>query len=179
MHRRSDHLVLLNLRLAREVANAREMEAFQTMSAFFVHDLKNAASSLNLMLQNLPVHFDDPAFRADALRGIGNTARRIDEMIARLSAFRQQPALRANAHGPQRSDRGSAGQDRGAGRRGITDGRAAAAADQRRSRTDSERRDQSRVERAGRRRSAEARFACAPRSARDASCSRSPTMEVA
>src|SRR5262249_27664304 len=81
---------LVNLRLAGEVARARELEAFRTMSAFFVHDLKNAATSLNLMLKNLPVHFDDPAFRDDALRGIGNTARRIDEMIARASAIRQR-----------------------------------------------------------------------------------------
>jgi putative PEP-CTERM system histidine kinase len=83
--------VLLNLRLASEVARAKELEAFRTMSAFFVHDLKNAAASLNLMLKNLSVHFDDPAFREDALRGVGNTARRIDEMIARLSALRQRP----------------------------------------------------------------------------------------
>jgi putative PEP-CTERM system histidine kinase len=83
--------VLLNLRLANELARARELEAFQTMSTFFVHDLKNAAAALNLTLKNLPVHFDDPAFRQDALRGIGNTAGRIDEMIARLSAFRQYP----------------------------------------------------------------------------------------
>lgn len=87
--------VLVNLHLADEVARAREMEAFRTMSAFFVHDLKNAAASLNLMLKNLPVHFDDPAFRADALRGVGNTARRIDEMIARLGALRQRPAAAA------------------------------------------------------------------------------------
>jgi signal transduction histidine kinase len=60
------------------------------MSAFFVHDLKNAAASLNLMLKNLPVHFDDPVFRQDTLRGIGNTAQRIDDMISRLSAVRQQ-----------------------------------------------------------------------------------------
>ncbi len=53
--------VLLNIRFAAEVAHAKELEAFRTMSAFFVHDLKNAASSLNLMLKNLPVHFDDPA----------------------------------------------------------------------------------------------------------------------
>ena len=83
--------VLLNLRLANEVARSREMEAFRTMSAFFVHDLKNAATSLNLMLKNLPAHFDDPAFRQDALRGIGNTVRRIDEMIGRLTALRQRP----------------------------------------------------------------------------------------
>ncbi len=88
-----DHVtsVLLNLRLANEVVQAKELEAFRTMSAFFVHDLKNAAASLNLLLKNLPVHFDDPAFREDALRGVGNTARRIDDMIARLSALRQRP----------------------------------------------------------------------------------------
>jgi putative PEP-CTERM system histidine kinase len=83
--------VLLNLRLANEVAQAKELEAFRTMSAFFVHDLKNAAASLNLMLKNLPVHFDNPEFRADALRAIGNAARRIEEMIGGLSALRQRP----------------------------------------------------------------------------------------
>ena len=89
-----DHItsVLMNLRLANEVARARELDAFRLMSAFFVHDLKNAAASLNLTLKNLPVHFDDPAFRQDALRTISNTALRIDDMIARLSALRQAPA---------------------------------------------------------------------------------------
>jgi putative PEP-CTERM system histidine kinase len=82
--------VLMNLHLGSEVARARELDAFRTMSAFFVHDLKNAASSLNLMLKNLPVHFDDPAFREDALRAVGNTAKRIDEMIARLSELRRR-----------------------------------------------------------------------------------------
>lgn len=86
--------VLLNLRLADQVARSRELDALQTMSAFFVHDLKNAAASLNLTLKNLPMHFDDPAFREDALRAIGNTARRIDELTARLSAFRQKPQLK-------------------------------------------------------------------------------------
>jgi signal transduction histidine kinase len=61
------------------------------MSAFFVHDLKNAAGSLNLMLKNLPAHFENPAFREDALRSVGNTVRRIDEIIGRLTALRQRP----------------------------------------------------------------------------------------
>jgi putative PEP-CTERM system histidine kinase len=88
-----DHVtsILLNVQLAHEVGRARELDAFRLMSTFFVHDLKNAASSLNLTLKNLPVHFDDPAFRDDALRTIGNTARRIDEMIARLSALKDRP----------------------------------------------------------------------------------------
>jgi putative PEP-CTERM system histidine kinase len=79
---------LLNLRLTDEITRGKELEAFQAMSAFFVHDLKNAASTLSLTLQNLPVHFDDPAFRSDALRGIGETANRINELISRLTALR-------------------------------------------------------------------------------------------
>jgi len=79
---------LLNLRLTEEIMRGKELEAFQTMSAFFVHDLKNAASTLSLTLQNLPVHFDDPAFRQDALRGIGETANRINQLVSRVGALR-------------------------------------------------------------------------------------------
>ena len=84
---------LLNLRLTEEVMVGRELQAFQTMSTFFVHDLKNAASTLTLMLQNLPVHFHDPAFREDALRGIGRTAERINQMITSLSVVREKLAV--------------------------------------------------------------------------------------
>src|SRR5919106_4043698 len=80
---------LLNLQLSDEIARGKELEAFQAMSAFFVHDLKNAASTLSLTLQNLPVHFDDPAFRSDALRGIGEISNRINELISRLTSLRR------------------------------------------------------------------------------------------
>lgn len=79
---------LLNLRLATEMAAGKELEAFQTISAFFVHDLKNAASTLGLMLKNLPVHFDNPAFREDALRGIGSTVQRINLLIGRAGSLK-------------------------------------------------------------------------------------------
>lgn len=79
---------LLNLHLAAEMTAGREREAFQTVSAFFVHDLKNAASTLSLMLTNLPVHFDDASFREDALRGIGSTVKRINRLIARAGALK-------------------------------------------------------------------------------------------
>jgi putative PEP-CTERM system histidine kinase len=79
---------LLNVRLTDEITRGKELEAFQAMSAFFIHDLKNAASTLSLTLQNLPVHFDDPIFRQDALRGIGDTANRINQLISRVGALR-------------------------------------------------------------------------------------------
>jgi putative PEP-CTERM system histidine kinase len=79
---------ILNLWLTEEIMRGKELEAFQTISAFFVHDLKNAASTLSLTLQNLPVHFDDPVFRQDALRGIGEATNRINQLISRLGAMR-------------------------------------------------------------------------------------------
>jgi putative PEP-CTERM system histidine kinase len=81
---------LFNARLAQKLLQAKELEAFQTMSAFFVHDLKNAANTLNLMLQNLPAHFDDPAFREDALRGTSKTVAHINHLIERLSLLRHE-----------------------------------------------------------------------------------------
>jgi putative PEP-CTERM system histidine kinase len=79
---------LLNAQLSQKLLQAKELEAFQTMSAFFVHDLKNTASTLNLMLQNLPVHFNNPAFREDALRGVAKTCDHINQLIRRLSQLR-------------------------------------------------------------------------------------------
>ncbi len=84
---------LLNLRLTGEIMRGKELEAFQTISTFFVHDLKNAASTLSLMLQNLPVHFDDPAFRQDALRGITKTVDHINKLTGRLSVLRRKLEL--------------------------------------------------------------------------------------
>jgi len=81
---------LVNARLSQRLLQAREHEAFQTMAAFFVHDLKNAASTLNLMLQNLPTHFDDPEFREDALRGVGKSVAHINHLISRLTQLRSE-----------------------------------------------------------------------------------------
>ncbi len=88
---------LLNARLTAEILRGREIEAFRTMSAFFVHDLKNVASTLTLMLQNLPLHFDNAEFREDALRGIGKTVGRMNELISRLGALRQKLEIKSAA----------------------------------------------------------------------------------
>jgi putative PEP-CTERM system histidine kinase len=85
---------LLNVQLSQKLLQTKELEAFQTMSAFFVHDLKNTASTLNLMLQNLPVHFDNPAFREDALRGVAKTCEHINHLIGRLSLLRHDLHIR-------------------------------------------------------------------------------------
>jgi putative PEP-CTERM system histidine kinase len=84
---------LLNSQLVQKLSRARQLEAFQTMSAFFVHDLKNTASTLSLMLKNLPVHFNDPAFREDAIRGLGKASQHLNDLIVRLGTLRQSTAI--------------------------------------------------------------------------------------
>jgi putative PEP-CTERM system histidine kinase len=85
---------LLTLRLGERLQQAREMEAFQVMSAFFMHDLKNLASRLSLVTQNLPVHFTNPEFRADALKTISQSLDKINGMCNRLSPLSQKLELR-------------------------------------------------------------------------------------
>ena len=84
---------LMNQYFTESLVESKELAAFQSISAFFVHDLKNAAASLHLTLQNLPKHFDDPEFRADAVRGLANTAGRISTLIERLSDIRRNLEL--------------------------------------------------------------------------------------
>lgn len=79
---------LLNLQLSQRLMHAKELEAFQAMSSFFVHDLKNTASTLTMMLRNLPKHFEKPEFREDALRAVSASANHIQELIKRLSVLR-------------------------------------------------------------------------------------------
>ena len=90
---------LRNLRLSEKLVRAKEMEAFQAMSAFLVHDLKNTASALSLTLRNLPVHFENPEFRQDALRTVSRSVDHVNELITRLTSLRQKLELN-----PSRSD---------------------------------------------------------------------------
>ena len=84
---------MLNLRVAEQLRQKKEMEAFQTMSSFFMHDLKNLASKLSLVTQNLPVHIDNPEFRADALRTITQSVAKINTMSSRLSLLSRKLEL--------------------------------------------------------------------------------------
>jgi len=85
---------LLSVRLSQSLLRARETEAFQMLSAFFIHDLKNLASRLSLTMQNLPAHYDDPAFRSDMLSTISRSVAKIEEMCSRLSPLSRKLELR-------------------------------------------------------------------------------------
>lgn len=84
---------LLNVKLTERLLKAKEMEAFQSLSAFFIHDLKNLASMLSLTMRNLPAHFDNPEFRNDALRVISQSVSKMNDMCSRLSLLTKKLEL--------------------------------------------------------------------------------------
>jgi putative PEP-CTERM system histidine kinase len=96
LHAYAAHLAarVLQLRLSEKLRRAQELESFQNVSAFFVHDLKNLASRLSLTMQNLPAYFDNPEFRGDALKLIAESVSKIDGTCSRLSSLKQKIELR-------------------------------------------------------------------------------------
>ena len=81
---------LQNIELSRQLLQNKEIEAFQTMSTFFVHDLKNTTSTLSLMLQNLSIHFGDPNFREDCQRSLSRSVTHLKDLISRLTQLRHE-----------------------------------------------------------------------------------------
>lgn len=63
---------------------ARKFEAFNRMSAFVVHDLKNIVTQLSLMAKNARRHGHDPEFQADMLMTVENSLERMRQLMAQL-----------------------------------------------------------------------------------------------
>ncbi len=87
---------ILNVKFSARLRHAKEIETFQTVSTFFVHDLKNLASRLSLTMQNLPANFESPEFRADALRVISTSVAKIDDMCSRLAMLKRNIELKVS-----------------------------------------------------------------------------------
>jgi putative PEP-CTERM system histidine kinase len=64
--------------------DARKFEAFNRMSAFIVHDLKNLIAQLSLMLKNANRHRDNPAFQADMLATVEHVVERMNALMLQL-----------------------------------------------------------------------------------------------
>ena len=78
-------ILILNLKLFEGLGRAREIQAFQSLSAFLVHDLKNVATTLSLTLENFPLHYENAEFRADALKMISQSLDKIRNMCSKMS----------------------------------------------------------------------------------------------
>lgn len=73
------------VQLSERLAQSRAFEAFNRLSSFIIHDLKNSVSALSMLTQNARKHFDDPEFRVGALGTLTRTVERMQKLVGRLS----------------------------------------------------------------------------------------------
>jgi putative PEP-CTERM system histidine kinase len=63
---------------------ARKFDAFNRMSAFVVHDLKNIVTQLSLMLKNAKRLRDNPEFQQDMLDTVENSLEKMRQLMLQL-----------------------------------------------------------------------------------------------
>jgi len=75
----------LSLNEANEkLAEAKQFDAFNRMSAFLVHDLKNVQAQLTLITSNAKKHRNNPEFIDDAFETVESAASRLEKVLAQL-----------------------------------------------------------------------------------------------
>lgn len=67
------------------LAEAQRFDEFNRRFAFILHDLKNLVSQMSLLASNVERHADNPAFRADMVLTLQETAARMTDLIQRLA----------------------------------------------------------------------------------------------
>ena len=66
---------------------AGRFDDFHRRIAFVMHDIKNLASQFSLLAHNAERHAENPAFRADMLVTLRNSADKLNALVARLSRY--------------------------------------------------------------------------------------------
>ena len=76
---------LAEARAQEALAEAERFDEFNRRFAFILHDIKNLVSQLTLVARNAERHADNPAFRADMVATLQDSAGRMNDLLARLS----------------------------------------------------------------------------------------------
>jgi putative PEP-CTERM system histidine kinase len=69
------------------LTEAARFDDFHRRIAFVMHDIKNLASQFSLLARNAERHAENPAFRADMLVTLRNSAEKLNTLVARLSRY--------------------------------------------------------------------------------------------
>lgn len=67
--------------------DASRFDEFNRRMAFVMHDIKNLVSQLSLLAANAEKHADKPAFRADMLVTLRNSADKLNALLTRLGRY--------------------------------------------------------------------------------------------
>lgn len=76
--------VLAQAEADRLLTEGRQFEAFNRLTAFLMHDLKNLIAQQSMVVRNAAKHRHDPAFVDDAVETIDNSVKRMQRLLEQL-----------------------------------------------------------------------------------------------
>lgn len=82
---------LAKMQATEALLEVRKFDAFNKMSAFVVHDLKNIVTQLSLMLKNAERHRDNPEFQQDMLMTVDHAVERMRQLMLQLREGAKPP----------------------------------------------------------------------------------------
>lgn len=88
-------MLLVQYQLVEERNVTAKWDAVHKFSGFYLHDLKNLASSLSMVVQNADQYGDDPDFQVSAMRTVRITSQRMMDLMAKLA--KQSKGLDTNS----------------------------------------------------------------------------------
>ncbi|NQX87745.1 MAG: PEP-CTERM system histidine kinase PrsK [Halioglobus sp.] len=72
------------------LVESRQFEAFNRLSAYVIHDLKNILAQLSLVVSNAEKHKDNPDFIDDMVNTVSNTVNRMNNLMSQLRSGESQ-----------------------------------------------------------------------------------------
>ncbi|MDP5052667.1 MAG: PEP-CTERM system histidine kinase PrsK, partial [Congregibacter sp.] len=76
--------LLAQQRASRAVVEARQFDAFNRLSAYVIHDLKNILAQQSLMVSNAQKHRNNPAFIDDMISTVENSVNRMQRLMDQM-----------------------------------------------------------------------------------------------
>ena len=84
-------MLLVIFQLQEERNSSAKWEAVHRFSGFYMHDLKNLASTLSMVVQNAEQYTNNQEFQDSAMRTVRNTSQRIIELMGELASQSKEP----------------------------------------------------------------------------------------
>jgi putative PEP-CTERM system histidine kinase len=81
---------LAQLEASRALAEARQFEVCNRLSAYVMHDLKNLIAQLSLVVTNAGKHKNNPLFMEDAITTVNNSVQKMNRLLAHLRSDSMQ-----------------------------------------------------------------------------------------
>ncbi len=80
---------------SQELYRSRQFEAYNRLSAYLVHDLKNLVAQITLIVNNAETYKHDPEFIEDSLETLQNVSKKLQRLVDQLTKGRVAKASRS------------------------------------------------------------------------------------